>query len=166
MRQFVFSVLLASVVCMAASAQQKYTVDGIDMTRVEYEQFREPARAFRGVRFIALPLDRATEESMREAVERDFRADKWGSFVLIAGGGSTEGLSDAYLEGSRRPRKDSGTAYLSEDYFNLYRAAIEKGLELGFKCSTLYDEWEYPSGMVEGLFYSRYPQDCAKSLEM
>lgn len=166
MRQFVFSVLLASVVCMAASAQQKYTVDGIDMTRVEYEQFREPARAFRGVRFIALPLDRATEESMREAVERDFRADKWGSFVLIAGGGSTEGLSDAYLEGSRRPRKDSGTAYLSEDYFKLYRAAIEKGLELGFKCSTLYDEWEYPSGMVEGLFYSRYPQDCAKSLEM
>ena len=155
--------LLASV---PAPAQSKYVVDGIDMTRVEYEQFREPARAFRGVRFISIPLDRATEESMRAAVERDFKTDKWGTFVLIAGGGSTEGLSDAYLEGSRRQRKDTGTAYLSENYFKLYRAAIEKGLELGFKCSTLYDEWEYPSGMVEGHFYSKYPEDCSKSLEM
>ncbi|MBP5612462.1 MAG: hypothetical protein J6X20_07065 [Bacteroidales bacterium] len=160
---------LALAVCLlavGAAAQTKYEVEGIDLTRVEYEQFREPDRTFRGVRFISLPLDRATEESMRAAVDRDFMTDKWGTFVLIAGGGNTAGLSDDYLQVSRRKRNDQGTAYLSEEYFNLYRAAIEKGLELGFKCSTLYDEWEYPSGMVEGLFYSKYPQDCAKSLEM
>ena len=156
----------ACLVPAALTAQQKYTVNGIDMTRLEYDRFKDPDREFRGVRFIALNLDRDTEESIRAAVERDFRTDKWGSFVLIAGGGSTKGLSDAYLEGSGRPRKDSGVAYLSEEYFKLYRAAIEKGLELGFRCTTLYDEWEYPSGMVEGHFYSRYPQDCAKSLEM
>ena len=150
----------------AAAAQTPYVVDGIDLNRVEYEQFREPAREFRGVRFISLNLDRATEESVRQAVERDFRTDLWGSFVLIAGGGSTEGLSDEYLRYSGRKRNDQGVAYLSDAYFKLYRAAIEKGLELGFKCTTLYDEWAYPSGMVEGLFYSRYPQDCAKSLEM
>ena len=136
------------------------------MTKVEYERFKDPDKEFRGVRFISLPLDRATEESVRVSVERDYFADKWGSFVLIAGGGSTEGLSDDYLRLSGRRRNDSGVAYLSDDYFKLYRAAIEKGLELGFKCSTLYDEWAYPSGMVEGLFYSKYPQDCAKSLEM
>ena len=164
-KSFLAGLLLAATLSPAL-AQQKYEVDGIDLTRVEYEQFREPAREFRGVRFIALNLDRATEESMREAVERDWRTDKWGTFVLIAGGGSTAGLSDEYLAGSGRKRKDEGVAYLSEEYFKLYRAAIEKGLELGFKCSTLYDEWEYPSGMVEGLFYSRYPQDCSKSLEM
>ena len=158
--------LLLAATLLPASAQQKYEADGVDLTRVEYEQFREPAREFRGVRFIALSLDRATEESMRAAVERDFQTDKWGSFVLIAGGGSTAGLSEAYLQGSGRKPKKEGTAYLSEEYFKLYRAAIEKGLELGFKCTTLYDEWEYPSGMVEGLFYSRYPQHCAKSLEM
>lgn len=165
-----YRILLAGVVLattlLPAAAQQKYEADGVDLTRVEYEQFREPAREFRGVRFIALPLDRATEESMRQAVERDFLTDKWGSFVLIAGGGSTAGLSEDYLKFSGRKPKEEGTAYLSEEYFKLYRAAIEKGLELGFKCTTLYDEWEYPSGMVEGLFYSRYPQDCVKSLEM
>ena len=149
-RSFWAGVLLA-VILFPAAAQQKYEVGGVDMTRVEYERFREPARDFRGVRFIALNLDRATEDSMREAVERDFKTDKWGTFVLIAGGGSTEGLSDAYLEGSRRQRKESGTAYLSEEYFKLYRAAIEKGLEPGFKGSTLYDERESPSGAVGGL---------------
>lgn len=160
--------LLAACLLLPAAlcAQSKYEVEGIDLTKVEYEHFREPDRTFRGVRFISIPLDRATEESMRQAVERDFKTDKWGSFVLIAGGGSTEGLSDDYLKYSGRKRKDEGVAYLSEEYFKLYRAAIEKGLELGFKCITLYDEWEYPSGMVEGLFYSRYPQDCSKSLEM
>ncbi len=139
---------------------------GIDMTKVEYERFREPDREFRGVRFISIPLDRATEESMRASVERDFKTDLWGSFVLIPGGGSTEGLSEDYLKFSRRKANPDGTAYLSDNYFKLYRAAIEKGLELGFRCTTLYDEWEYPSGMVEGLFYSRYPDDCSKSLEM
>ncbi|MCR4859813.1 MAG: hypothetical protein K5910_04030, partial [Bacteroidales bacterium] len=156
--------MMLAAVCLlpaALSAQEKYEINGIDMTRVEYDQFRNPDREFRGVRFIALNLDRATEQSMRDAVERDFKTDKWGSFVLIAGGGSTAGLSDEYLAGSGRQRKESGVAYLSEEYFKLYRAAIEKGLELGFKCTTLYDEWEYPSGMVEGLFYSRYPEDCA-----
>ena len=48
--------------------------------------------------------------------------------MLIAGGGSTEGLSDDYLEYSGRKRNDQGVAYLSEEYFKLYRAAIEKGL--------------------------------------
>lgn len=166
MRKSALAGLLLAASLSPAAAQQKYEIDGIDMTRVEYEQFREPAREFRGVRFIALPLDRATEASVRESVEKDFRTDKWGSFVLIAGGGSTAGLSEDYLRFSGRKPREEGTAYLSEDYFKLYRAAIEKGLELGFKCTTLYDEWEYPSGMVEGHFYSRYPQDCTKSLEM
>ena len=162
-----FSCLILGVAVSAISLQaQVPSAAKVDLTKVEYEQFQTPDREFRGVRFISLPLDRATEESMRASVERDFNTDKWGSFVLIAGGGSTEGLSDEYLEYSRRQRKDAGTAYLSEDYFKLYRAAIEKGLELGFRCTTLYDEWEYPSGMVEGLFYSKYPQDCSKSLEM
>ena len=152
--------------CTALSAQEKFTVDGIDMTKVEYNQFQNPAREFRGVRFIALNLDRDTEESICKKVEDDFNSGLWGTFVLIPGGGSTEGLSDDYLEKSHRQRKTEGVAYLSEEYFKLYRAAIEKGLELGFKCTTLYDEWEYPSGMCEGLFYSKYPDDCAKNLDM
>lgn len=172
-RNFLTLAALAAV-SFSAGAQMRIPFDGqplteingIDMTKVEYEHFQNPDREFRGSRFISIGLDRATEESMRAAVERDFKTDKWGTFLLIPGGGSTEGLTDEYLELSNRKRNDNGTAYLSENYFKLYRAAIEKGLELGFKCTTIYDEWEYPSGMVEGLFFSKYPKDCAKSLEI
>ena len=158
--------LIAMLAAMNASAQVKLEVEGVDMTKVEYEQFRNPAREFRGVRFISLNLDRDTEESIQRKVENDFKTGLWGTFVLIPGGGNTETLSDDYLVQSKRQKKTGGTYYLSEQYFKLYRAAIEKGLELGFKCTTLYDEWEYPSGMVEGQFYSKYPEDCTKTLEM
>lgn len=173
-KNLILAALLAACVGVPSTAQMRIPYDGqplteingIDMTKVEYDRFKTPDREFRGVRFISLNLDRATEESMKNMVERDFRTDKWGTFVLIAGGGSTEGLTDEYLELSRRQKNEKGTAYLSENYFKLYRAAIEKGIELGFNCSTLYDEWAYPSGMVEGLYYSKYPNDCAKSLEI
>ena len=165
-----------AVMCIGVSAgaqmripydgQPLKEINGIDMTKVEYNQFQNPDREFRGSRFISIGLDRGTVESMQRSVERDFNTDLWGTFLLIPGGGSTEGLSDDYLEQSRRQRNDKGVAYLSEEYFKMYRAAIEKGLELGFKCTTIYDEWAYPSGMVEGLFYSKYPNDCAKSIEI
>ena len=157
---------MSGALCAGASAQRKYEINGIDMTRVEYEHFRNPDREFRGVRFIGLPLDRLSDSLMTSLVERDFATDKWGTFVLIAGGGSTEGLSEEYLRQSgRKPRKE-GVAYLSDEYFRVYKNTIERGLELGFRLSTLYDEWAYPSGMAEGLFYSKYPDDCAKSIEM
>ena len=41
-----YRILLAGVVLattlIPAAAQQKYEADGVDLTRVEYEQFREP----------------------------------------------------------------------------------------------------------------------------
>ena len=172
--QILTSAIAAALLCIPSNAQMRIPYDGqplgeingIDMSKVEYDHFRNPDREFRGVRFISLNLDRATEESMKASVERDFKTDKWGTFVLIPGGGSTEGLTDEYLELSRRQKKESGTSYLSDNYFKLYKAAIDKGLELGFRCTTLYDEWEYPSGMVEGHFFSNYPEDCAKSIEI
>jgi hypothetical protein len=75
-------------------------------------------------------------------------------------------LSEAYLKASRRKPADAGVMYLSDEYFRLYKLAIEEGLKHNFKVSTLYDEWTYPSGIVGGQFYSKYPEDCAKSLDM
>ncbi len=158
--------VLVTSSCISLTAQQKYVINGIDMTKVEYEQFKNPDREFRGVRFIGLPLDNISDSLMKAAVHRDFNADKWGSFIMIAGGGSTEGLTDDYLRLSGRKAQSNGVAYLSDEYFRIYKNTIDEGLKLGFRMSTLYDEWAYPSGMVEGLFYSKYPQDCAKSIEL
>jgi hypothetical protein len=86
--------------------------------------------------------------------------------MIEASGGPTTGLSEAYLRGSRRDPSAKGVPYLSQEFFRLYRLAIEEGLKHNFPLNTLYDEWSYPSGMVGGQFYSRYPEYAAKSLEM
>jgi hypothetical protein len=147
-------------------AQQKYKVGKIDMTQVDYQYFLHPNNEFRGVKFVDLDLNHETPKSIAKKVTDAYHAHKWGSFILIPGGGSTKGLSNDYLKYSGRKLKTSGIAYLSDYFFKIYEDAIKTGLKLGFRLSTLYDEWNYPSGTAGGLFYSRYPNDCAKTLEM
>ena len=170
-------IIAATALCLGISAnaqmripydgQPLTEINGIDMTKVEYNQFQNPDKEFRGSHFISLYLDRSTEESLVETVERDMTTDLWGTFLMIPTGTPTSrGLSDDYMAKSHRRKMETGTIYLSEEYFKMYRAAIEKGLELGFKCTTIYDDYEFPSGTVSGLFYTNYPDLCRKNLEI
>jgi hypothetical protein len=86
--------------------------------------------------------------------------------MIGPGGGPTTGLSEAYLKASHRQPSDKGVPYLSEEYFRLYRAAVQEGDKLNFPARVLYDEWNYPTGMAGGLLCSKYPEAVAKSLEM
>jgi hypothetical protein len=85
--------------------------------------------------------------------------------MITSDGGKTTALSEAYLKGSRRPPSETGIAYLSEEYFRLYKLALEEGERVHLPLRTLYDELQYPSGMAGGLFYTKYPDESAKSLE-
>jgi hypothetical protein len=129
-------------------------------------QFKEPAGEYRAIHWQGFQLTRVTEESIRNAVRASAETKSWGAFELGPGGGSTAGLSEAYLKGSKRPANAPGVAYLSEEYFRLYRAAIDEGLKHGFPASMIYDEWSYPSGIVGGQFYSKYPELAEKSIEL
>jgi hypothetical protein len=88
-----------------------------------------------------------------------------GGFTPEPGGGPTNGLSDAYLTATKRPRSDQGVVYLSDDYFKYYRVALEQARKLGMEV-VLYDEWRYPTGMAGGQFYTKYPEYAAKNLQM
>lgn len=55
--------------------------------------------------------------------------------------------------------------YLSEAYFEKYQAALECAKELGMKI-LLWDENGFPSGYAGGLMEERYPQYCARRLDM
>ncbi|MDD6211194.1 MAG: glycosyl hydrolase [Bacteroidales bacterium] len=61
--------------------------------------------------------------------------------------------------------------YLSEEYFTLYRAALEKAKELGMTL-WLYDEYGFPSGGAglingdgKGRFMEKYPYETIKRLD-
>ncbi|MBN2242085.1 MAG: hypothetical protein JW793_05295 [Acidobacteria bacterium] len=133
--------------------------------RIDPETFADPPREYRQHAWLTYDLSAATEESMTLAVRRWAERDAAGGFYLGMGGGSTEGLSLEYLQGSGRKPSDRGIAFLSEEYFDLYAGIIEAGLANGIAPMVFYDEWGYPSGMAGGHLYSKYPQHAAKSLE-
>ena len=133
---------------------------------IDYAQFKEPPAEFRGICWMGFDLSNLTEDGVIARVQSSVKRDCWGSFMIESKGGPTTGLSEAYLRGSKRIPSDKGVSYLSEEYFKFYRLAIEEGLKNKYPLSTLYDEWSYPSGMVGGQFYSKYPELAAKSLEM
>jgi hypothetical protein len=139
--------------------------------------FRDPPAEFRGIHWVSLFLGprqapngfqaaTVTEDSLRASVRAAARVGAWGSFELGPGGGPTTGLSSDYLKASRRAPSDAGVPYLSEEYFRLYRAAIDEGQKDSFPDSMIYDEWEYPAGIVGGQFYSQHPDLMGKSLEL
>jgi len=146
------------------SAATKGTSNTADV--LSFEKFREPAGEFRGVRWGGFGLSNLTDSSVIKSIRAGAKSNSWGSTLLGPGGGPTTGLSEAYLKGSKRTPSDKGVVYLSEEYFRLYKLAIEEGIKVNFPVSTLYDEWNYPSGIVGGQFYSKYPEDAAKSIEI
>jgi hypothetical protein len=133
---------------------------------IDSELFKEPPAEYRGICWLHLNLSTLTEEGIINRINSSVKRDSWGSFMIESNGGSTAGLSEDYLRGSKRKASDKGAAYLSEEYFKLYRLAIEEGVKNNFPLSTLYDEWTFPSGIAGGQFYSKYPELAAKSLEM
>lgn len=127
--------------------------------------FRDPPGEFRAIHWVGFDLSHVTAKRLRARIDAAAKTGLWGSFELGPWNGPTTGLSAAYLRDSHRRPNNQGVPYLSDDYFRLYRVAIEEGIKDHFPLSMLYDEWEYPSGIVGGQFFSRHPDLAAKSLE-
>jgi hypothetical protein len=133
---------------------------------IDYALFQNPPAEYRGIHWIGFKLSEISDDYVVTNVLNGARSGAWGSFQIEASGGPTDNLSASYRQGSRRELTDKGVPYLSPEFFRLYRLAIDVGLSNNFPLSTLYDEWSYPSGIVGGLFYSKYPRFAAKSLEI
>jgi hypothetical protein len=133
---------------------------------VDFATFQNPPAEFRGLHWVGLSLSQVTEASLRASIKAGADMGDWGSLMLGPGGGPTTGLSAEYLRASQRTPSDQGVPYLSEEYFRLYRAAIEEGEKDHLPASTIYDEWAYPAGIVDGQFYSQHPDLAEKSLEL
>ncbi len=133
---------------------------------VDFTTFQDPPAEYRGIHWIGFKLSEISDDYVITNVLSGAQRGAWGSFQIEASGGPTTNLSAAYRQDSRRELSDKGVPYLSPEFFRLYRLAIEVGLSNNFPLNTLYDEWSYPSGIVGGLFYTKYPELAAKSLEI
>lgn len=72
---------------------------------------------------------------------------------------------DGYAGFGILPYDACGLEYLGEEYLSLYRVVLEEAKSLGLKI-CLYDEWWFPSGWAGGILKKRYPDACAKRLDL
>ena len=129
--------------------------------------FRQPPAEFRGHQMYGyglFNLSTLSEGGIVAAVDAMAKRNM-GGCAPEPSGGPTTGLPEDYLTATRRKPSSEGTVYLSDEYFRLYRVALEQARKHGLGV-ILYDEWMYPTGMVDGQLYAKYPQHVAKSLEM
>ncbi|MBZ5583615.1 MAG: hypothetical protein LAQ30_15680 [Acidobacteriia bacterium] len=129
--------------------------------------FQKPPAEYRGHQMYGYGLFNLTtlsEERIVSAIQNMEKANM-GGFAPEPNGGPTTGLPEDYLKATRRAPSSQGVGYLSDEFFKLYRVALQEARKRGMEV-ILYDEWTYPTGIVDGQLYAKYPQHVAKSLEM
>jgi alpha-L-rhamnosidase len=129
--------------------------------------FKAPPAEYRGQQMYGygmFNLSTLSEDRIIAAIQ-NMAKQNMGGFAPEPGGGPTTGLPEDYLKATRRTPSSQGVVYLSEEYFKLYRVALEEARKRGMNV-ILYDEWTYPTGIVDGQLYAKYPQHVAKSLEL
>ena len=111
-----------------------------------YESFQTPAQDQRPAPlwFWNRQVEDMTEEQVREIVRESYIQSGYKGFGILP---------------------EWQTAYMSEEYFKLYEAALDEGSKYGMQFS-LYDENGFPSYNAGGLLEEKYPELTTKRLDM
>ena len=100
--QKLFQKYLLSILLFIAACLSRAGVILADDDTVDYAQFKEPPAEYRGICWMGFNLSNISEDRVIANVQANVKRDSWGSFMLGPSGGSTTGLSEAYLRGSKR----------------------------------------------------------------
>lgn len=128
---------------------------------VDYATFKDPPREYWGHAWFTFDLGSLNEDRVKGMLQRAIASDSYGGFMITPSGGFGG-------RGSGGPTTTTNTppvTYLNDEFFRLYKVAIEEGLKNNLPMDVLYDELQFPTGMAGGLFYAKYPDDVEKSLE-
>jgi hypothetical protein len=126
--------------------------------------FKSPPAQYRGHAMWNFNLTTLNNDAILAGI-KEMAGLNYGGFFIEAGGGPTTGFSDRYMKLIRRQPSSQGTVFLSDQYFNFYRTALEEAKKLGLEV-VLYDDYSFPTGTAGGHFFSEHPELVAKSLDM
>ena len=90
--------------------------------------------------------EKPTKQGIREIMETCAEHDQYGGFGIL-------------------PYDACKLEYMGEEYLELYGYVLKEAKRLGLKI-CLYDEWWFPSGWAGGILKNKYPEACAKRLDM
>ena len=134
---------------------------------LDYATFKDSPAAYRGTTMWGYNLSKVTDEKIVSGVQ-ELARQRYGGFLITNGGGNGSNLDPAYVQQAKpffHFTKD-GAEFLSDEFFRQYRLAIEEGKKNNLPLTTLYDDYEYPTGTAAGQLYMKYPQYMAKRLDM
>jgi hypothetical protein len=143
--------LLPAFVALSVGWALTQNVPSAPDLKVEYSVFQNPPTEFRGHAWLDFRLGNISDDIVNTMVDQAIHSNSYGGFMITSTGA--------------RPGDPSNVVYLSDEYFRLYRLAIERGLKGNLPLDVLYDEQQFPTGMAGGQFAAKYPQLVAKSLE-
>jgi hypothetical protein len=155
-------VFILSLSRSAAAQHQTPTIAANDPNGgpVDYATFKDPPREYWGHAWFTFNLSSLNEDRVRSMVQQAVKSDSYGGFMITSSGGfGGRGFGRAAATGG------TPVTYLNEEFFRLYKVAVEEGLKNNLPMDVLYDELQFPTGMAGGLFYAKYPNDVEKSLE-
>lgn len=154
--------------CLLQLAAMSFALAGSSVwaASIEFEKFQSPPTEFRGRAMWGFDLSKVTEQQIVTEI-RGMKADRYGGFFVSVNGGSAKNLDPGYVRQAAPHLQffERSIEYLSEDFFRLYRLAVEEARRNGM-LFVFYDDYEYPTGTVGGQFYTKYPQHMAKRLDM
>src|SRR5262249_15524864 len=114
--------------------------------------FKAPPARFRGHAMWSFPLGTMDEKYVVSGIEEMAKLN-YGGFFIEAGGGPTP------------TAPGRGLPFLSDEYFRLYKIAMEEAKKRGMEV-VLYDDWRFPTGTVGGQMAAQHSDLIAKTLEM
>src|ERR1017187_2558952 len=103
--------------------------------------FQSPPAKYRGHAMWNFNLTNLNEKDIISGIEEMAKLN-YGGFFIEAGG---------------RPQPGQGVTFLSDEYFKLYKVAMEEARKLGLEV-ILYDDYAFPTGTVGGQMASQFPQ--------
>src|SRR2546422_2768223 len=163
--RFMAFVLFAAPLLVSAlegpSSSQARVDSGFD-----YAIFKNPPAEYRGRAMWGYDLSTVTEAQIVSSAQ-EMAKQRFGGFFVSVNGGNGRNLDPAYVQQASPQFRftNHGIEYLSDEFFRLYRLAVEEAKKNGLSF-VLYDDYEYPTGTVGGQLYMKYPQYMAKRLDM
>jgi hypothetical protein len=114
--------------------------------------FKAPPARYRGHAMWSFPLSTMDEKYIVSGIDEMAKLN-YGGFFIEAGGGPTP------------TQPGPGIPFLSDEYFRMYKVAMEEAKKHGMEV-VLYDDWRFPTGTVGGQMAAQHPDLTGKSLDM
>jgi hypothetical protein len=159
-KEYLLFILLGLLTGLLSGCKEKQSVRFPDSAAFSNPDLKY--RAYAGREFDLRTLD----EKAAITLIRDSKEKGYGGVFIVSTNANAGDLDKGYVA-QANPHLSlgyKGLVYLSPEFLNIYKAAVEEAQRLGMQV-ILYDDYAFPTGTVAGQFYQTFPALMASRLD-